>query len=191
MSQDLTYHAGDATYAHRASRSDWQLITFLREHLPDEIGALFDVPALGESVRVAADTLAAAADAVLALVADRRDLLPYTYQFKEEVAADPGARPGFGTGGVSGIRLPGDDGYYSIRAGLNECRLRRIAIGPDGRGYTVDERDLRGERELLTANMGRIVIRRTRAKTDLVRALGEMARFFRTVGSAEVAKRVG
>jgi hypothetical protein len=99
--------------------------------------------------------------------------------------------PGFGTGGMSGIRLSCDtDGAYSIRAGLNECRLDKLAVGPDGRPYYELERDLRGERELLTSNLGRIAIRRTRAKADLVKALPQIQRFLGSISSPDVSKCV-
>ena len=192
MGQDLTYQADDAIYEYRISRADWHLIQALREHLPEEVEALFIVPAMGEPLHVATTVLRSAADTVLAFVTRSRDVLPYTYQFKLEFPSDPRMTPGFSTGGMSGMRLPGDsEHYYAIRAGLNECRLEKWGIGPDGRGCKIDERDLRGEREFLSANMGNITIRRTRAKADLVKALSEIQRFLQRVSSLEVVKSVG
>jgi hypothetical protein len=192
VGQDLTYQAGNAVYEYRIARADWELIQSLRGHLPNEIEALFVVPSLGEPVRVATPTLRSAIGAVMAFIASNKDLLPYTYQFKVETPPDPRMTPGFGTGGMSGIRLPGDtDCSYTIRAGLNECRLDKISVGPDGRPHHELARDLRGERELPTANMGKITIRRTRAKTDLVKALPKIQAFLRDISSPEVTKSVG
>jgi hypothetical protein len=192
MGQDLTYQSDDARYECRISRADSELIESLRGHLPIEIEALFLVPSLGEPVRVSTSILRSAVDAVIAFIAGNKDVLPYTYQFKAETPPDPRMTPGFSTGGMSGIRLPGDnDRSYTIRAGLNECRLEKLAVGPDGRPDYELERDLRGERELLTSNLGRIAIRRTRAKADLVKALPQIQRFLRSISTADVTKCVG
>ena len=192
MGQDLTYRCDDAVYEYRISHADWELIQSLRGHLPDEIEALFVVPSVGGPVRVPTPTLRSALDAVMAFIAGNKDVLPYTYQFKVETPPDPRMTPGFGTGGMSGIRLPGDaDRSYTLRAGLNECRLEKLAVDPDGRPYYELERDLRGERELPTSNLGKIAIRRTRAKADLVRALPKIQQFLRGINSPDVSKCVG
>ena len=191
MGQDITYEAGEAVYEYRLSRADWQLIESLREHLPNEMDALFSVASLGDVVRIHTATMLSAADSVTAFVESNKDALPYTYQFKEEIPPDPQMTPGFSTGGMSGIRLPGDtEHYFCIWAGLNECRLEKSAIGSDGRGFKVDEQDLRGQKELLTTNMGKITIRRTRAKTELIKELAKIQRFLHDVSAPEVTKCV-
>jgi hypothetical protein len=188
----LTYRAGEAVYEYRISRADWQLIESLRDHLPAEVELLFIVPALGSEVCVPTNELRTAADRVAAFFMENSDLLPYTYQFKCERSPDPRiASGGFGTGGMSGLRLPGDkDHYYLIRAGLNECSLEKMAVGPDGRGFTVDKRDLRGESQLLTETVGKISIRRSRAKSELRQAVGEIRLFLQNVKAHEVTKTV-
>jgi hypothetical protein len=188
----LTYRAGDAVYECRISRADWQLIQSLRDHLPAEVELLFSVPALGSEVRVPTNELRTAADHVAAFFTGSPQLLPYTYQFKCERSPDPRiAAGGFGTGGMSGLRLPGDNNhYYFLRAGLNECSLERKAVGPDGRGFTIDKRDLRGERELQTETVGKISIRRSRAKSELRQAVGEIRVFLQNVTADAVAKTV-
>jgi hypothetical protein len=193
VGQDLTYRAGDAEYEYRISRADWDLMKSLREHLPEEIGLLFEVPELGAVVNVPTDELRAAADRLEAFFSSHSDLLPYTYQFSCERTGDPYIVPGgFSTGGMSGLRLPGDDvHYYFIRAGFDECSLEKSRAGPDGRGVNVDRRDLRGERELLTENMGKIRIRRRRARTELRQAVAEIKQFLRDITSPGIAKSVG
>jgi hypothetical protein len=174
VGQDLTYRGGQAVYEYRISRADWLLIQSLRDHLPAEAELLFIVPALGAEVQIKTIELRAAADRLQAFFTENSQLLPYTYQFKCERPPDPRMTPGFSTGGMSGLRLSGDnEHYYFIRAGLNECSLEKMGIGPDRRGFTVDHRDLRGERELQTENLGKITIRRSRAKSDLAKAIGE------------------
>jgi hypothetical protein len=193
LGQDLSYQAGDDVYEYRISRSDWHLTQALREHLAAEVDLMFGVPALGDEVRVPSDALRLAADRVAAFVSENRGLLPYTYQFKVERPGDPNITPGFTTGGMSGIRLPNDaDNRYWIRAGLNECRLKQIPINGSSRSLSWDEaRDLRGERQLLTENLGLITIRRTRAKTDLLKALAEMQSFLKKITVLEVTKSIG
>ena len=143
---------------------------------------------LGETVNIPADALRMAADRVSAFVAENKHLLPYTYQFKTEIPPDPRMATGFSSGGMSGIRLPGDsEHYYFISAGLNECRLEKS----DKRGVTVEERDLRGERNFMTDGLGMITIRRTRAKADLLKALPEIKSFLLKVGDVEITKSIG
>src|SRR5438552_2026028 len=84
----------DLTYEYRISRADWELIQSLRQHLPKEIDALYEVPALGEPVHVATVVLRSAADTVLAFAESNKQLLPYTYQFKPETLGDPRITPG-------------------------------------------------------------------------------------------------
>jgi len=149
------------------------------------------VAALGDVVHIPTKSLQDAASRVLAFVAANKHLLPYTYQYKTEIPPDPRMTPGFNTGGLSGIRLPGDsDHHYLIKAGLNVCRLEKSGVGPDGRGVKISERDLRGERKLLTENRGVITIRRTRAKTDLLKALAEIEKFLNGVDVLEITKTI-
>jgi hypothetical protein len=191
MGQDLTYQAGNDKYEYRISRADWELTQSLREYLPDEVDALFTVAELGDEVSVSTSVLRTAVEKVLVFLAENKKVLPYTYQFKLEIPPDPRMGTGFGTGGMSGIRMTGDEEhYYYIKAGLNICRLEKLGIGPDGRGIVVEKRDIRDEKELSTSNLGRIQIRRTRAKADLVKELPEIQRFLQQVTSAEVIKSV-
>ena len=192
MGQDLRYLAGEDSFEYRLSEPDWHLIQSLREHLPAEAELLFIVPELGAEIQIPTVALRAAADRVSTFFSENGHLLPYTYQFKPERSGDPRITPGFSTGGMSGLRLPGDSKhYYFIRAGLNECSLEKRGIGADGRGYTADVRDLRSERRLLTENLGMITIRRTRAKSELRKAVEEIRRFLEKTTVEEVVKSVG
>jgi len=169
MSQDLIYRAACAEYRFPLSRSDWQLTQSLRQHLPDDVDALFDVPELGTKIVVSVDQLRKSATRLSEFIVQRNELLPYTYQFKCERSIHPSVPAGgFSTGGMSGIRLPEDRFHvYSIRAGFDECYLRKMAIGTDGRGIEIEKLDLRGTTRLATETLGTIAIRRTRKRTDL------------------------
>ena len=133
-----------------------------------------------------------------ALLGQRPELLPYTYQFKSEyLEVGVGEKPiiseaGFDAGGQSGFRMPGDeDHWYVIWAGLNVLRLDKVAVQPDGTGKVVEQRDLRGEKELMTTNFGRVQFRKRRAKSSLRKGLQEMRAFLATVQGPNVAKSVG
>jgi hypothetical protein len=193
MGLDLTYDANGATFTHRFSQADWATIEALRAHLPKEVEVCFDVQEPGEAVRIKTAALKESAAAIDRFLADNAHLLPATYQFKLERFPVPGVPVGgFDTGGISGLRLPGDqDHFYWIQAGLNECVLKKMAVGLDGRGVIVEERDLRGESELLTESAGKVQFRRRAAKTTLRRALREIAAFADGVAAMEMTKIVG
>lgn len=81
--------------------------------------------------------------------------------------------------------------WYAIWAGLNECRLDKMAVRPDGTGEVVERRDLRGATELMTANCGRVRIRKRKAKTQLRKRLAEVRAFLESVPGGEVTKVLG
>ncbi len=193
MGLDLNYAADGADFTHRFSHTDWDTIEALRPHLPTEVHICFDVPELGEPVRVKSISLKDSALAIDRFLADNAQMLPATYQYKLERFLVPGwPAGGFDTGGISGLRLPNDpDHFYSLWGGLNKLLLKKMAVGSDGKGVIVEERDLRNETELLTENAGRVQFRRRAAKTTLRRALREIAAFADSVISVELTKIVG
>ena len=193
MGLDLTYESEEAKFTHRFSHADWATIDALRAHLPNEVAVCFDIPELGESVRISKLALKHAAYAIDSFLADNAQMLPATYQFKLERLPGPGSSADhFTTGGTSGLRLPNDpDHVYWIHAGLNELLLGKMAIGADGKGSVVEERDMRNETELMTESAGKVQFRRRAAKTTLRRALKHIAAFADKVVSEELTKMVG
>jgi hypothetical protein len=190
---DLTYRTEGASFGHRFSHADWAAIEALRAHLPADVAVCFDTPDFGAPVRIKTVALKQSTLALDRFLGDNAQLLPATYQFKLERFPVPGVPAGdFDTGGISGLQLPGDpDHFYRLSAGLNECVLKKMGCGSDGRGVIVEERDLRGCTELPTENAGIIQIRRRAAKTTLRRALRDIAAFAERVSSPELTKIVG
>jgi hypothetical protein len=186
MGMDLIYRCDGQEFMHRFSMSDWETLEVVRQLCPEAVATIVDVPDLGDEVLVPLFDLRNAVEQIDSLLHDRPELLPYTYQFKPEYlsSGDPSDDRRiewgeFGTGGLSGIRLPGDEvHWYAIHGGLNECRLEKIAAQQDGKdSIIVDQRDMRGERELWTANCGRIQIRKRRTKSSLRKGLAEIRDF--------------
>ena len=178
---------------------DWETIDLVRQFCPEAVASMVDVPDFGDEVRVPLCDLRNAVEQIDGLLRDQPGLLPYTYQFKPEYISSGDLSDDrriewhkFGTGGLSGIRLPGDEvHWYAIHAGLNECRLEKLAKQHDGRGVIVAQRDIRGERELRTANCGQIQIRKRRAKSSLRKGLAEIRNFLaEKPEGAEVTKVV-
>jgi hypothetical protein len=165
----------------------------LKSHLPDAIATTADGSDLGEAVTVPLDALREAINQIESLVRDRPALLPYTYEFKCESFVVHGQRieTTFTTGHMSGLRLPGDEeNWYSIRAGLDECRLDKMARQPDGTVRVVEQRDLRTEQELQTSNFGPIRIRKRRAKSSLRSGLAKIRAFLADLPEGAVITRV-
>jgi hypothetical protein len=196
MALDLTYKTNGKVFCIRFSMADWETIEQVKNHLPDAVSACFGVRAFGESVAIPLETLRASVEQIDALLGQHPELLPYTYQFKSEFMEVGEQRvvlgDRFDTGGQSGFRLPGDeDHWYAIWAGLNKLRLDKMARQQDGSGKTIESRDLRGEKELVTANAGRVQFRRRRAKTSLRKGLQEMRAFLADVIGPDVTKILG
>jgi hypothetical protein len=196
MALDLTYKANGKVFCIRFSMADWETIEQIKSHLPNAVSACFGVRAFGESVTIPLETLRASVEQIDALLGQHPELLPYTYQFKFE-CMEGGEQPvglsdRFDTGGQSGFRLPGDeDHWYAIWAGLNKLRLDKMGRQPDGSGKTIESRDLRGEKELITADAGRFQFRKRRAKTSLRKGLQEMRAFLVGVTGPDVMKILG
>jgi hypothetical protein len=195
MGLDLIYKAGERDFSIRFSMADWQTIEALKQHLPAAVSACFEVEALGEPVRVPLAALRQSTDEIDAFLAEHPEMLPYTYQFKAEYMQVGDQRLSFGggfdTGGMSGFQLPGDGNHwYTIWAGLNELRLEKMAKMPDGSGKVVERRDLRGEKELMTSNSGRVEFRKRRAKTSLRQGLRQIRSFLADRTESEIIKIV-
>jgi hypothetical protein len=198
MGIDLIYRCSDREFSIRFSLADWDMIARLSSHLPEAVQIMSGVPELGAEAIIPLGQLRAAANEIDDFLRDRADLLPYTYEFKcEYIPVGPPEAcqywecDRFGTGGQGGFRLPGDElHFYCLWAGLNECRLEKMAVGADGRGKVVEVRDMRGEREFQTANCGRVQIRKRRAKWSLRKGLAEIRKFLSTVDGPEVIKIV-
>lgn len=193
MGLDLTYDADGTAFTHRFSHADWDTIDAMRAHLPNEIDICFEVPELGTPVRIKAADLRESARMIDRYLSENVNLLPATYQFKLERFPVPGVPTGgFDTGGISALRLPDDPHhFYTLWSGLNKCKLDKIAMGADGTGKIVEERDLRGETVLITENAGKVTLRRRAAKTTLRLALREIVAFADRIGSVELTKVVG
>ena len=196
MGLDLTYEANGRDFNVRLSMADWQTVHKLKAHLPDAVAACFDLPDFGERAVIPLAVLRASVEQIDALLRDRPELLPHTYQMKVEYMQVGDRRVPFGnrfdTGCRSGFRLPGDEQHwYAICAGTDECRLEKWAALPDGTGTLVEQRDLRGETELLTANAGVVRFRKRRAKTSLRKALQEVGQFLAEARGPDVTKVLG
>jgi hypothetical protein len=106
---------------------------------------------------------------------------------------NPPAGQSFARGsGISGIRLPGAaaDHVYTISCGPGRCDLVETSIGADGRGTDLRTLDLRSQKELETANLGRIRIHRRRARTRLPQQLQQLLAIIQAWPPGEVAKFV-
>jgi hypothetical protein len=157
MRLDLVYASGDAEHSVRFTDAEWACIEQLGTVAPAQVEILFDAPDIGEPMAVAAEEMVAAFDALLALLRDRPDLQPATYQMRLERYPFSGQPDGTWQGGaVSGLRLPGEADFFMLRVGPNQCELERIRVGPDGRGMPVGSEDLRDRTSIQTETVGRI-----------------------------------
>jgi hypothetical protein len=96
----------------------------------------------------------------------------------------------FRTGGLYGLRLPDDEHWCAIEAGFDKCRLEKRAVRPDGTGTLVEERDLRGQPELQSANCGLIQFRNYRAGTGLKQSLATICDFLDSVEVPEITRMI-
>lgn len=180
MGMDLIYRCNGREFVHRFSMSDWETLDLMGQLNPDAVSKMVDVPDFGDEVLIPLADLRDAIKQIDEQLRDQPELLPYTYQIAYEMYFDnhQTIKFGFSTGGLSGIRLLGDEDHWCyIRAGLTECRLQRMELQTDGTVKIVEERNLRGLRELRTVNFGGIRIRKRRAKSSLRKGLAAIQDF--------------
>lgn len=147
---------------------------------------------MGTPVVINADALRKAVLELASFLDQHSDMLPRTYEHKvERIDGVENMHFGFSTGGMSGIRLPGDSEHvYVIHSGLNKCTLQKIGINNEGRGYIIETRDVRKVKKIETANMGMLSIRSRRAKSELRRALKDIVEFLDRTSGDTVEKVV-
>lgn len=117
------------------------------------------------------EILAQAVREVLDAIEAEGEKLSYVYGF----VVKEGPMASSGSGGISGIRMPGDsDAYYSLWAGIGELRLKRMLVSGDGTGQDVEVRDCRERKSLVTENMGVIQIKRRKVKLSLPDRFAEL-----------------
>lgn len=194
MGLDLLYKSDTYELATRFALADWHTLEEVRKHLPDMIAVAFDTPDFGEPVTIPLAELQNAIRQLEEFLAQKPELLPYTYQMKYEYFDDGKYRHKFGrftTGGTSGFHVPGDDKHCALWAGLNKLTLEKMSIGEDGKGYVVEVIDLRNEKELLTVEMGLVKFRKRKAKTSLRQGLSKIREFLEQLDSNHVIKIVG
>jgi hypothetical protein len=170
----IVYRAADAEHVHESDGAGGRILAAIARTLPREVAAIAHSGIEEDPVKTTRDELLAAIRAVLGRIEAEPALL-FAYGISVEAQGDePPARPSFAHGsGLTGIRLPdaAADRVYTIWCGPGRCDLVEAALSADGRGTDVRTVDLRGEKALHTANMGRIRIHRRRSKTRLPQQL--------------------
>lgn len=190
----IVFRATDLEYVHQSDSASGRILGVIAKTLPREVAAIAHNGIEDDPEKTTRDELISAIHAVRGRIEADPSLL-FAYGISVEAQGDgPPAGQSFARGsGISGIRLPGAaaDRVYTIWCGPGQCDLVETALGADGRGTDVRTVDLRAEKELQTANMGRIRIHRRRAKTRLPQELerllatveawppGELAKFVR------------
>jgi hypothetical protein len=186
---DVVYASEGAEHVVRLTAAEWACVERLRAVAPAAVDALFCAPAFGEPVPLAADDLAAAADAVQAALRDWPDLLPAAYQMRLERLPGSDVRDGTWQGGaISGLRLPGEPDFFMLRVGPDCCQLTRVRVGEGGRGVLAGAEDIRGRASIDTETVGRIDLRRRPAGAALRKRLAELRAFFAGVSGGRVSK---
>jgi hypothetical protein len=189
----IVYRAGDVEHGFEADSAGGQILAAIAKALPREIATIAHngTPRLPE--KTTQNELVSAIRAVLRRI-DADPALLFAYGVSVEVHGDerPAARSFARGSGVGGIRLRGApaDRVYTLWCGPGRCDLVETAVGPDGRGTDVGTVDVRGERDVLTATMGRIRIHRRRAKTRRPQELERLQAVVRGWPPGEVAKLV-
>jgi hypothetical protein len=148
----------------------------LKEVVPEAVDLIADVPISGAGASVKARDLLRAVEQLR----ERPELFPYTYRVSTAFARG---------GGISGIRLPGDDvhTYFGDARMSNEGELVKMAPREGGAGI-VERRDIRHVKEIETANMGTVKILRRRAASRLRAEMEAIKEFAAAAGDGEIEK---
>jgi hypothetical protein len=196
---DLIFRGDGREFTTGFSLVEWDTLSRLEALLPDAVATVVGGAdtKFGSKETFPVVDLLAAIDRIDDFLASRPHLLPDTFMFKTEYLLWNGVRfptdedQDFVTGGMSGLQLPGDPvHWYTIRAGVDECYLTKVAIGPDGKGRFVERRDLRGETEIVTTTCGRIQIRKRGDHAGIREQLAQVRKFLASLAGTNVTRTV-
>jgi hypothetical protein len=189
----IVFRAADLEYVHQSDGAGGRILATVAKSLPREVAAIAHNGVEERPEKTTRDELISAIHAVLGRIAADPGLL-LAYGISVEAQGDePPAGQSFARGsGITGIRLPGApaDRVFTIWCGPGQCDLVETAVGADGRGTDLRTVDLRGEKDLQTANMGKIRIHRRRGKTRLPQQLERLLATAQSWPPGEVAKFV-
>ncbi len=163
-----TLKCGSFEHSFAFSTIDNRVISLLKPKLSGEALRVVQSVFLS-SFRVRAKTIAraellGAVEDVLRAIEEEGERLSFIYS--TDVKNAPLAS--HGTGGMSGIRIPGDKvHYYSLDGGVGKCELQKYGIDATGQGYLVETIDCRDKRNLLTENTGEIRIKRRKIELTI------------------------
>ena len=189
----LVFRSAAGDFAHESDNAGGRILGIIAKTLPKEVDAIARTGMKEDPVMTTREVLISAIPAVLKYI-ESDPVLLFAYATSVEAHGDePPAGRSFAEGnGVSGIRLPnaGSNLVYAIWCGPGKCDLVETSLGADGRGTDLRTLDLRNEKELQTANMGRIRIYRKRAKTKLPEELHRLLEAAQTWPPGDIAKFV-
>lgn len=190
---EIVFQCGRDEHVMNSDSAGGRILAAIAKVLPREVAAIAHNGTVRHPEMTTRDELLTALSAVLGQIESNPALLnAYSVSVKAHGDERPAGKS-FGQGsGLSGIRLPESpaDRVYAVWCGPGRCDLVEMTIGPDGRGIEQGTVDLRGERELLTANMGPIRIHSRRAKTQLPQELQRLQAAIQGWPPGEVAKFV-
>jgi hypothetical protein len=189
----IVFRASNSEYVHQSDSAGGRILAAIAKSLPREAAAIAHNGFEEHPVKTTRDELISALHAVLGRIeADPALLLAYSISVQAQGDETPAGQSFARGSGITGIRLPGasDDRVYTIWCGPGQCDLVETAVGADGRGTELRTVDLRSEKDLQTANMGRIRIHRRRAKTRLPQELERLLAAVQLWPPGEVAKFV-
>jgi hypothetical protein len=170
----VVYRAADTEHLHETDGAGGQILGIIARALPREVAAIAHNGTPRRPEKTTRDELASAIRTVQGrIAADPSLLFAYACSVKAHGDDRPAGRQLARGSGISGIRYPDTpaDCVYALWCGPGKCDLEEMAIDADGRGTVVGVADVRGEKELLTANMGRIRIHSRSLKTQIVPGL--------------------
>ncbi len=175
MYEKVTMQCGEFKHAIVLSQADKTLLRLIGERLAaEELQVLQNIFLMGYRNRaktIPCRDLAHTVGTAIRELEAHGEVLSCMYSF----TIKEGPLASSGSGGVSGIRMPGDDScFYSMRAGLGVCKLERRAVDENGAGVVTEVIDCRDRTRLTTANCGEIVIKRRTMKLELPSSLKEL-----------------
>jgi len=189
MGLDITYITGKRELSLTMTPVDVDVMGVLaKKEFEQDVEAIFGVSDFEKETPISRNSLLDSIDRLLEAIESRPQILPYTYFLERQVTTSAGVVPSV-SASTSGIRI--NEELYSFEGGLDRCELIRHWQDDSGNWHADEPKDVRGLKSIMDDELGKILIRKRRKPTCLVRNLKQLKSFLLETDAKIIQKVLG